>query len=193
MTTASGTAERSCILTRAVKPKGQMIRFVVGPESRLVADLAENLPGRGMWLSASKLLLAEAIARRSFHKAAKMQVAVPEGFAETLETLWRRRLLDLASLARKAGQLISGFDKVSEALEKGRVLVLLQAQDAGEDGLKKLAKSGIPSFRGFDRAALSALMGKENAVHVAVMEGSAGAFFLRELRRFALFMDETGL
>jgi predicted RNA-binding protein YlxR (DUF448 family) len=185
--------QRSCIITRAVKPKEEMIRFVVAPDGGLVADLAENLPGRGMWLSASKLLLAEAIARRAFSKAAKMHVAVPEGFAVTLETLWRRRLLELASLARKAGQLISGFDKVSEALEKGRVLVLLQAQDAGEDGLKKLAKSGIPSFRGFDRAALSTLMGKENAVHVAVIEGSAGAFFLEELRRFALFMDETGL
>jgi predicted RNA-binding protein YlxR (DUF448 family) len=185
--------QRSCIITRAVKPKEEMIRFVVAPDGGLVADLAENLPGRGMWLSASKLLLAEAIARRAFSKAAKKPVTVPEEFVSRLEQLWQQRLRDTASLARKAGQLISGFDKVEDARAKGQVLALLQASDAGEDGLKKLKIPDIPSFRGFGREQLSGLAGRENAVHVAILQGSAGRFFLEELRRFALFMDETGL
>ncbi|MFL5254251.1 MAG: DUF448 domain-containing protein [Rhodopila sp.] len=44
---------RRCIVTRERLPKEKMIRFVVAPDGRLVADLAGKLPGRGMWLSAS--------------------------------------------------------------------------------------------------------------------------------------------
>jgi predicted RNA-binding protein YlxR (DUF448 family) len=185
--------ERQCLLTRVVKPKAAMLRFVVGPEGQLVADLASNLPGRGMWLSASKLLLADAISKRAFSRAAKKPVSVAEDFTARLELLWQRRLLDTCSLARKAGQAISGFDKVQVALNKGEVLLLLQASDAGEDGVKKLRPKTIPVYRGFSRDQLSVMAGRENAVHLAILEGSAGRFFLEELRRFALFMDETGL
>lgn len=44
---------RRCVVTRAVLPKDQMIRFVLGPDRMIVPDLAARLPGRGMWLSAS--------------------------------------------------------------------------------------------------------------------------------------------
>ena len=186
-------SERQCLLTRTVKGKAVMLRFVVGPDGQLVADLAANLPGRGMWLSASKLLLAEAIARRAFSKAAKKPVSVSEDFAVRLEHLWHRRLVDTCSLARKAGQAISGFDKVQSALNKGEALLLLQASDAGEDGVKKLRSATVPVYRGFSRDQLSVMAGRENAVHLAILEGAAGRFFLEELRRFALFMDETGL
>lgn len=185
--------ERQCLLTRTVKPKAALLRFVVGPDGQLVADLAANLPGRGMWLSASKLLLAEAIAKRAFSRAAKKPVSVTEDFSARLELLWHRRLLDTCSLARKAGQAISGFDKVETALKKGEVLLLLHASDAGEDGVKKLRSATVPVYRGFSRDQLSVMAGRENAVHLAILDGSAGRFFLEELRRFALFMDEIGL
>jgi predicted RNA-binding protein YlxR (DUF448 family) len=43
---------RRCIVTRQRLPKEKMIRFVVGPDRRVVPDLAGRLPGRGIWLSA---------------------------------------------------------------------------------------------------------------------------------------------
>ena len=42
-----------------------MIRFVVGPDRRIVPDLAAKLPGRGIWLSASKDVLELADAREN--------------------------------------------------------------------------------------------------------------------------------
>lgn len=185
--------ERQCIVTRQVKPAEEMIRFVVGPNDRLVPDVAAKLPGRGMWLSASKLSLAEAIAKRSFGKAAKQSVDIPENLQELLEQLLRQRVRDALSMARKAGQLISGHDKVVEALAKGEVIAILHASDASEDGIRKMKAGDVPSYRSFTRDVLSEVTGKENAVHVAVLNGSAGAFFIAELRRFALFMEETGL
>lgn len=185
--------ERQCIVTRQVKPDAEMIRFVVGPEDRLVPDVAAKLPGRGMWLSANKLLLAEAIAKRSFNRAAKQPVTIPEGLVELIEKLLFQRVKDALSLARKAGQLISGHDKVMEALAKDEVVALLHAADASEDGVRKMKAGDVPSYRGFSREILCEITGRENAVHVAVLKGSAGAFFIAELRRFALFMEETGL
>lgn len=45
---------RRCVVTRARLPKEQMVRFVVGPDRALIPDLAGKLPGRGIWLSASR-------------------------------------------------------------------------------------------------------------------------------------------
>ena len=45
---------RRCVVTRARLPKEQMFRFVVGPDRAVVLDLAGKLPGRGIWLSASR-------------------------------------------------------------------------------------------------------------------------------------------
>ena len=40
------TRTRRCIATRAPRPAQTLIRFVVGPGSTLVPDLAGRLPGR---------------------------------------------------------------------------------------------------------------------------------------------------
>ena len=40
--------ERKCIATDEVRPKSELIRFVVGPDLTIVPDLAGKLPGRGI-------------------------------------------------------------------------------------------------------------------------------------------------
>lgn len=45
---------RRCVVTRDRLAKERMIRFVVSPDRVLVPDLAGKLPGRGIWLSASR-------------------------------------------------------------------------------------------------------------------------------------------
>ncbi|MFZ4540477.1 MAG: RNA-binding protein [Rickettsiales bacterium] len=180
--------ERSCIITREAKPKAELIRFVVGPDKRIVPDLAGKLPGRGIYVSASRLLVAEAIAKRSFSKAAKEQVRIPEGVIATLEALMARRVADSLSLARKAGQVITGFEKVEASCKKGEVEALIHADDAGEDGVKKLGFYTGPTFANLPRSLLSEVLGKENAVHAAVTHGPAAAFFIEEARRFTLFL-----
>lgn len=64
----SGSPERSCLITREPQPKAGLIRFVVSPEGLLVADLSGRLPGRGLYVTASKLLVAEALAKRAFSR-----------------------------------------------------------------------------------------------------------------------------
>ena len=179
---------RSCIITREAKAKGELIRFVVGPTGEIVADLNSKLPGRGIYVTASKLLVAEAIAKRAFSRAAKEQVIVPEGFLVRLEAQLAKRVAEALSMARKAGQVITGFEKVEAAAKKGEVEALIHADDAGEDGLKKLSFYTGPTFQNLPREVLSTVLGRENAVHVAVTHGPAAAFFIEEARRFTLFL-----
>lgn len=181
--------ERSCIVTRAVKPKGELIRFVLDPAGKLVPDLAEKLPGRGMYVSASRLTLAEAISKRAFSRAAGQQVQIPEGLMATVELQLARRVGEALSLARKSGQVVNGFEKVEEAAKKGIVEALIHAEDAGEDGVKKLGFYHGPTFANLPRALLCEVLGRENAVHAAVTHGPAATFFIEAARRFALFLD----
>ncbi len=181
--------ERTCIVTHRALAKGELLRFVVGPNATLVADVTGKLPGRGMYVGASRLLVAEAIAKRAFSRAAKTQVTVPEGLLATLEAQLARRVGEALSLARKSGQVVVGFEKVEEAIKSGKVEALIHAEDAGADGLKKLSHYHGPTFTQLPRAMLSEVLGRENAVHAAVIHGPMAAFFIEEARRFALFLD----
>lgn len=180
---------RTCIVTREERPKEALIRFVIGPDGKVVPDLAGKLPGRGMYVSCSKLLVAEAIAKRLFSKAAKAQVTIPEGLLTNIETQLRQRVLDALSMARKAGQVVLGFEKVEAALKSGKTEALIHAADAGEDGVKKLSFYTGPTVDFLSREALSTVLGRENAVHAAITHGPAAQFFITEARRFALFLE----
>ena len=50
---ASGM-ERHCALSRTLKPVDEMIRFVVGPGDETVPDIKRKLPGRGIWITATR-------------------------------------------------------------------------------------------------------------------------------------------
>lgn len=181
--------ERSCIVTREVKPKEELIRFVVSPDGVLVADLTGKLPGRGVYTSCSQLLVAEALSKRLFGKAAGQQVTIPENFMANLVAQMQRRVADALSMARKAGQAVTGFEKVNEAVKFGEAVALVHAPDASPDQTRKLRDLDLPTFRDLPREVLSQVLGRENAVHVAITRGPAASHFLNEARRFALFLS----
>jgi predicted RNA-binding protein YlxR (DUF448 family) len=54
--TAHG-AERLCAATGTVRPIDDMIRFVLSPEGAAVPDLKRRLPGRGVWITATRSAL----------------------------------------------------------------------------------------------------------------------------------------
>lgn len=181
--------ERSCIVTREVKAKEDLIRFVLSPEGVLVADLTGKLPGRGIYVSCSQLLVAEALAKRLFNKAAGQPVTVPENFMSNLKAQMQKRVSDALSMARKAGQAITGFEKVDEAVKSGEAVALVHAMDASPDQTRKLRDAELPTFRDLPREVLSQVLGRENAVHVAILQGPAASHFIAQAQRFALFLS----
>ncbi|MEM7470690.1 MAG: RNA-binding protein [Pseudomonadota bacterium] len=165
--------ERRCIATGEVGEPAQMIRFVVGPEGQAVPDISGKLPGRGIWVSATKTALEQAIKKNAFSRSAKTQVSVADDLFEQTETLLSRRLVDLISLARKAGQVVTGFEKVKGLLETDRARLLIQASDGSERGKSKLhSPPGKDVFIGCLTAQeLGLAFGRESVIHGAVTAG----------------------
>jgi predicted RNA-binding protein YlxR (DUF448 family) len=179
--------ERKCIVTGESQPKGGLIRFVVGPEDQVVPDLLGRLPGRGFYVSATRAALEKAVKKGLFARAARMQVKVPDGLVTEIEDQLARRVVDLISLARKAGDAVMGFEKVKDWLEKGQAVVLIQASDGSERGKTKLhAPPGDESFIGCLTAReLGLSFGREHAIHGALASGGLTPRVVEEAAKLA--------
>ena len=196
---ASGT-ERFCVVTRAVKPVDELIRFVAGPDG-IVPDLKRKLPGRGLWITADKKILADAIARKAFARGFKREVNVPKDLGDLTERLLVQSVLDALAIAGKAGLAPAGFGKVEAALMRDRVVGLVHASEAAPDGVKKLSgvlrsrpdADRIPVIKAFESAQLDLALGRSNVVHAALLAGPPSDTFLARFQRLERFRTgETG-
>ncbi|MFT5065829.1 MAG: putative RNA-binding protein YlxR (DUF448 family) [Yoonia sp.] len=164
--------ERKCIVTGEVTPVTGLIRFVVGPENTVYPDILGKLPGRGMYVSATKAALEEA-GRGQFSRSAKQAVTVPDGLVEEVERQLARHALEMITLARKASRAVCGFEKVKGWLAGGeRVRVLLQASDGSERGKAKLwTPEGARYFGCFTSEELGLAFGRGSVIHCALSTG----------------------
>src|ERR1700743_721091 len=121
---------RMCAVTRQVRPIDELIRFVVSPQGEVVPDLKRKLPGRGMWVSASRQAVAEAARRNQFSKGFKRELRVTQALAADTEALLVRGAIEALAMAAKAGQVVSGFSKVEDALQprQSRAQAKIQAR-----------------------------------------------------------------
>src|SRR3954447_182199 len=133
--------ERTCIVTRKSGAPDDLIRFVVGPDSAIVPDLKRNLPGRGCWVTADRLHVERAAARKLFGRALKQDVSVPADLAELVDRLLARAALGSLGLARKAGAVVMGAAKDEAAGRSGEALAVLHAGGAQPDGVRKIASA----------------------------------------------------
>lgn len=169
---------RRCIVTRERLPKERLIRFVVGPDRMLVPDLNADLPGRGMWLSASRDVLETARDKgglaRAFARAARGPVTVPQDLPVVLEAALVRRIGDLVGLTRRAGQAVAGFEKAREWLRSGRARLILQASDGSEAEHARFLSGNagkVAVIAPLPAAALGRMFGRDRVVHVAIAPG----------------------
>lgn len=190
-------AERRCLVTGEILPKEALLRFVVGPGDELVPDPAARLPGRGLWVKPERAIIRRAQTRGLFARAAKARVKVPDDLLERLVALERRRLLDLLGLARRAGALVAGFEKVKAALAGGQVALLVAASDGGPDGRGKLAALAAhrapdaPLLDCLGAAELAQALGREHAVHAAVLRSGIADRIKEAARRLAALGADT--
>jgi len=198
---------RRCIVTRERLPKERMIRFVVGPDRQLVPDLAAKLPGRGIWLSASRDVLlsghagdegrqkqgqagdvADRQLTRAFARAARGPVSVPSDLSGLLQSALVRRISDIMGLTRRAGQAIAGFEKAREVLRLGETRLVVQASDGSEAERKRFLSGFGPELTVIDPlpgAVLGRIFGRDFVVHVAVAPGKLAESLAVEAGRLA--------
>lgn len=180
-------SERRCLATGQTQPKAGLIRFVLGPDDQVVPDLAEKLPGRGMWVEATRAALGQAIKKGAFSRAARTKAGVPDDLVELIEQGLTRRLTDTLSLARKAGLAVSGYEKVKAWLQAGEAQVLVQASDGSERGKTKLKPpDGEGRFIGVLTAQeLGLSFGRAHVIHAALASGGLAARAVEDAGRLA--------
>jgi len=185
---------RMCAVTREVRPIDELIRFVVSPQGEVIPDLKRKLPGRGLWISASHRAVAEAVRRHQFSKGFKREVRVAPALAADTENLLVRSVIEALAMAAKAGQVVSGFSKVEDALgqreAQGSIHALIHAADGAADGIRKLdailrQNAGIndesrkfPVVTALTSEQLDLALGRSNVIHAALLAGPASKTFL---------------
>lgn len=169
----AGGRQRRCIVTGAVQPAERMIRLVLGPDGTVVPDLAGRLPGRGFWLSATRVAVKTACEKNLFARAARARAAVPPELDREIERQLARRCQDLLGFARRAGATAAGFEKAAALLRGGGAGLVMEASDGAANGRAKMAAiaRGVPSIGVLTGAELGAATGRDFAVHVAVAAG----------------------
>jgi len=193
-TAGTAPALRTCIVTGAQKPKDQLLRFVVGPDGNLVPDLDGRLPGRGLWLSGERDMVNTACAKGLFARAARRKVGLPENLADQVDSLMVRRCLDLIGLARRAGEVVAGFEKTKARLRDGKGGVLLRACDGAADGRDKIGALApdLAVVDQFSAEDLGRALGRDNAVHGVIDRGRLADRVLRETDRLIAFRGSRG-
>jgi hypothetical protein len=162
-----------------------LIRFVAAPDGEIVADLKRNLPGRGVWVTATRDMVATAerkhLLARAFAGGDPVARVAP-GLADRVDGLLLAAATGALALARKAGALIGGFAKVEAAIGSESMAALIHATEAGADGVAKLAAAArrrfgdgkLPVIRCFGGEQLDLAFGRTNVIHAALLAGPAG-------------------
>ncbi len=188
---------RLCVVTRQELPPDQLVRFVLSPEATIVPDLARRLPGRGVWVTASRRAIEQAVKRGLFAKSLKTFAKVDKDLADQVERLLAVEARQALSLANKAGLVSTGFSKVEIALEKGLAEALITASDASIDGAGKLSRKfkairsatgrDAPILQDLSTAELNFAIGGSNVVHAALARGGLGRRVILSFRRLQRF------
>lgn len=191
----SGGLQRLCIATRVVRPAAELIRFVVGPDDTVTPDIKRNLPGRGVWVTATAQAVGQAVARHAFARSLKRPLTVPAELVATTERLLEKSTLDALAMASKAGAVRTGFVKVSLALAHGEALALLHAAEAAADGIRKLeaakrrhqGENEPISIGVFTAMQLDLAFGRPNVIHAALLAGPTSGTVLARYASLAAF------
>jgi predicted RNA-binding protein YlxR (DUF448 family) len=193
-------AERSCILTRTKGDRSNLIRLALGPDDQVAPDVRAKAPGRGAWIGVDRPSLEAAQAkgklRGALSRAFKTgDISVPADLGERIEGALRQTALDRLGLEARSGTLLTGSEKIETAARRGEVHLLIHAADASEDGNRKLDQAwrvGGGEGQGVvfpaERAILSLALGRQNVVHIALIDRAAAARVSHALDRWRAFI-----
>lgn len=186
-TADNGGSVRQCAVTRERRSPDELIRFVLDPEDRVVPDLKNRLPGRGVWVSLNREAVALAARKGAFARGFSRRISADPDLSGHVDALLEKAALERLALANKAGLVTMGFAKVGEAIAQKGLAALLHASDAAAGGREKLdGKKGAPerpAVTVFTSGQLSLALGRSNVVHAALSKGGAADSFLSAVDR----------
>ena len=198
------TSHRKCILTGESFSPEQLVRLAMGPEGQIAPDVRAKAPGRGAWISVNRAGLETALAKGQLKAALSRAfktgpLDIPANLADQLEKALERATLDRLGLEARGGTLLTGSEKIETAARRDELFMLLHASDAGQDGSSKLAQAWRvgsdregQDLRGMtlpvDRQCLSVALGRQNVVHIGIIDRRAAERLSHMLARWLHFI-----
>jgi uncharacterized protein len=195
--------ERKCVLSGERENASALIRLALGPDNMVAPDIHGKAPGRGAWIGVTAEELAKAQGKGKLAGVLKRafkvdRVELLDDMAGRISAALEKAFLERLGLEARAGNLILGAEKIDAAARSGQVALLLHACDASTDGAGKRDQSwrvgedeegsGKAGIRlPLDRDVISAALGRQNAVHIALTDKKAAERVMHHLGRWLNF------
>jgi predicted RNA-binding protein YlxR (DUF448 family) len=164
-----------------------MVRVVAGPD-RAVIDYREKLPGRAAYVCLRSDCIKKACEKDTLSRALHLKVKAPtyDAFLAVLMSNITEKAGSLIAMAAKAGRLSAGYSAVQDAMEKGRVVMLLYARDIAQGTKEKIEKqSHGPLIHStlFTRDELGKMLGRELVGVIGIEEKGLADALWKETER----------
>ncbi len=187
-----GHAIRRCLVSGEEREKAALLRFVVGPDGAIVPDIEGRLPGRGLWTLARRDIVAAAVGKRLFSRAARQATTSDPGLVDRIGALLARRCVATLGLARRAGQAVGGTEKVRALIAHGDCGAVVIAVEASAEGRRKLDGAGsIAVAEGLTEAELGGAFGRDTVTYAALRRGGLALRLLADAQRLCGFRGAT--
>lgn len=179
---------RKCIVSGEILGKEELLRFVV-LEGVLLPDFSKKLPGKGIYVKNSYLVLKQAIEKKNFSKVAKKNLGEKLEILEIVENLLKKKALDSINFAKKAGILITGFEKVRGLIISKRTAFLHEATDGGDDGHSKIVSlaKDLEIYSLYSIEELDKALDRTNTVHIAFTKSEMAKIVYKDFNRLKKF------
>jgi len=177
--------ERRCLALGELKPRTELIRYVIGPDQSVVPDLSENLPGHGLWVTASSACIDLAVKKNLFAKAAKEPAKPASDLSDLTMRLLRKRCGEFLGLAKSAGIAVLGEAQTEAALRANKLALFLHAPDATRvlDNRNSIAECDL-----FSRDEMGAVFGYDQIVYAGILPHGLTGKLKLEINRLRSMM-----
>lgn len=167
---------RTCAGCRATAPQAELIRFAVSDAPPYLApDLGRRMPGRGVWLGASRRCLEQA-SRGGFARSLKRKINVEvDTLIDQIEMQQKRRAQGLLLAASRTRSIAIGTDAVREMLNSASLLWVAEDAQNRRDQLTAMAERlGRRCVVYGTKAWLGHTLGRDEVAVVAMHRAGAG-------------------
>jgi predicted RNA-binding protein YlxR (DUF448 family)/ribosomal protein L30E len=187
--------ERTCIGCRGLFEKDAVVRIVAGPTG-IVIDYREKLPGRAAYVCPTAECVTKALSKENMSRALHSRVRAPEPkeFINQLAALMREKIKSLIIMSAKAGKLAAGYSAVHDAVEKGRVSMLLYADDLSKGTKEKVASPAAASVRSttlFTRDELGTMLNRELVGVIGIEDDGLSNALWKEAERLKVLIKNN--
>jgi ribosomal protein L7Ae-like RNA K-turn-binding protein len=160
----------NCALTGKSNNIKQMLLFKE-MNNILMCDVNAKLSEKGLWCNPNRYDIEKAIKQKVFDKLLNKKLKIPSFFIEGIENNLRLKVLNLIGLSKKAGLLEIGLDKVTKALNRDLIdIVLIAKEDKKFNSfiLKKIDENNILFNKNFSREEIGRAIGYKKVLCIAL-------------------------